>query len=462
LLRSLKLVCMEFSFLLNLEETTLGTCIILFLLLFLSIWLFAGLAVVCDEYLCPSLEKISEEFELPSSVSAATLLAFGSSAPELVLSFTGALSNNTETTIPTLLASALIAFGAIPAVAIILVDRPTIQLDPFTLFRDALAFFCALFILAYYSTRETTNLLQALILAGTYPIYVILVYFTHQDISLGDDVDTEATRENTSIIAPFSNYDSTLWKTQENTSKKRERSISQNEEEKEAPHIENYDAFTKADAPLLLVDQSSKINDSKDKQTCCSKFLAILQIPFRSLCEIIVCGGPKQSFFSMLLILGLLSYVAIILANLIVRYSHISRATAGMTILALGAQIPDTISAYELAKNGQSDAAISQAVGSQVINLTIGLGFPFALACLYEGHGVKTSNNGTILNLSILLACMIFIYIAIFFFHLHRQASLFKSIVSRSHGWFFATAFFLIYALSILTAEFSWPPHKIN
>jgi sodium/potassium/calcium exchanger 3/sodium/potassium/calcium exchanger 4 len=49
----------------------------------LTLWSFIGLAIVCDEFFQPSLEKISEVLELSPDVAGATFLAAGSSAPEL-------------------------------------------------------------------------------------------------------------------------------------------------------------------------------------------------------------------------------------------------------------------------------------------------------------------------------------------------------------------------------------------
>ena len=48
-----------------------------------TLYTFIGLAIVCDEYFCPSLEIISEALHLSEDVAGATFMAAGSSAPEL-------------------------------------------------------------------------------------------------------------------------------------------------------------------------------------------------------------------------------------------------------------------------------------------------------------------------------------------------------------------------------------------
>merc|ERR1711995_216388 len=81
------------------------------LFLFLTCWQFVGLATLADNYLCPTLERFCKSLKLSTGLAGATFLAFGSSAPELAIASASALSNKTEYSIPTVLTSALIAFG---------------------------------------------------------------------------------------------------------------------------------------------------------------------------------------------------------------------------------------------------------------------------------------------------------------------------------------------------------------
>lgn len=58
-----------------------GFGVILYLVIML--YTFLGLAVVCDDYFCESLDLISEKLNLSPDVAGATFMAAGSSAPEL-------------------------------------------------------------------------------------------------------------------------------------------------------------------------------------------------------------------------------------------------------------------------------------------------------------------------------------------------------------------------------------------
>eukprot|EP01039_Chlorochromonas_danica_P010819 gene10819-12027_t len=56
----------------------------------------------------------------------------------------------------------------------------------------------------------------------------------------------------------------------------------------------------------------------------------------------------------------------VFLSETLVSSLGIGSSTMGATIVALGAEIPDTISAMALARNGYHDGAIAGAIGSQV------------------------------------------------------------------------------------------------
>ena len=58
------------------------------------LYLFVGIATVCDELFVPSLEIIAEDLKLSADVAGATLMAAGGSAPELATSFVGAFQRS--------------------------------------------------------------------------------------------------------------------------------------------------------------------------------------------------------------------------------------------------------------------------------------------------------------------------------------------------------------------------------
>jgi Ca2+/Na+ antiporter len=49
----------------------------------------------------------------------------------------------------------------------------------------------------------------------------------------------------------------------------------------------------------------------------------------------------------------------------------------GLTFLAMGTSIPDALGSISVAKEGEGDMAVSNAVGSNVFDICIGLGLPY-------------------------------------------------------------------------------------
>ena len=63
--------------------------------IFIVLYLFAGIAIVCDELFVSALEQMAEWWDLSDDVAGATLMAAGGSAPELATSFVGTFQGST-------------------------------------------------------------------------------------------------------------------------------------------------------------------------------------------------------------------------------------------------------------------------------------------------------------------------------------------------------------------------------
>jgi Ca2+/Na+ antiporter len=58
----------------------------------------------------------------------------------------------------------------------------------------------------------------------------------------------------------------------------------------------------------------------------------------------------------------------------------IPAAFLGMYVIAIGAEIPDTIQSVTVARRGYGSMAVSNSTGSQIINILIGLGLPWSIS----------------------------------------------------------------------------------
>ena len=92
-------------------------------------------------------------------------------------------------------------------------------------------------------------------------------------------------------------------------------------------------------------------------------------------------GHPRKSYapghllFLYLLIAGL-SYLLVENALIFAGAIGVPPLLIGLTVLAAGSSVPDLIASLLVAKEGKGDMAITNAVGSNIFDIAIGLGFP--------------------------------------------------------------------------------------
>jgi hypothetical protein len=91
------------------------------------LFMFLGVSVVCDDYFCNSLEVICEKLDLSEQVAGATLMAAGSSAPELATSLVTVFTSRSSTGLGTILGSAVFNLVMIVAMSGIFGNGPSVR-----------------------------------------------------------------------------------------------------------------------------------------------------------------------------------------------------------------------------------------------------------------------------------------------------------------------------------------------
>jgi len=106
-----------------------------------TVYMFGGLAIVCDEYFIPALEVITVRLGITEDVAGATLMAAGGSAPELFTSFIGVFVARSNVGVGTIVGSAV--FNIVFVVgACSLASTHALTLSWWPLCRDVV-FYCA-------------------------------------------------------------------------------------------------------------------------------------------------------------------------------------------------------------------------------------------------------------------------------------------------------------------------------
>jgi len=98
-------------------------------------------------------------------------------------------------------------------------------------------------------------------------------------------------------------------------------------------------------------------------------------------------------FFFSILLIAALSYVLVEVAVKTAHLMNIPEAIIALTVLAVGTSIPDLFSSIIVAKQGRGDMAVSNAVGSNIFDILVGLGLPFLIVMLLSGGTIDAGGD---------------------------------------------------------------------
>ncbi|XP_019901719.1 sodium/potassium/calcium exchanger 3-like isoform X2 [Esox lucius] len=141
-----------------------------------AIYMFYALAIVCDVYFVPSLEKISENLHLSEDVAGATFMAAGSSAPELFTSLIGVFITKGDLGVGTIVGSAVFNILVIIGICGIFAGQP-ISLSWWPLLRDSIYYILSILILIAVIYDEKVIWWETVILISMYAVYILIMKF---------------------------------------------------------------------------------------------------------------------------------------------------------------------------------------------------------------------------------------------------------------------------------------------
>ncbi|KAK9963147.1 hypothetical protein ABG768_006358 [Culter alburnus] len=146
---------------------------------FCAVYMFYALAIVCDVYFVPSLEKICENLHLSEDVAGATFMAAGSSAPELFTSLIGVFITKGDLGVGTIVGSAVFNILVIIGVCGIFSGQ-TITLTWWPLFRDSIFYILSVLALILIIYDEKVIWWETIILISMYGVYILIMKFNSQ------------------------------------------------------------------------------------------------------------------------------------------------------------------------------------------------------------------------------------------------------------------------------------------
>jgi K+-dependent Na+/Ca+ exchanger-like protein len=148
----------------------------------LSIYLFLGIAIICDEQFTSALEMICSRFglDLSPDVAGATFMAAGSSAPELATQFLAVFVAKSAVGLGTILGSAVFNILIIIGATAILVGEP-LDLDFRPVIRDNFFYAVSVVLLCVLlAVDDKAQFADTIILLIWYALYILFMAFNPQ------------------------------------------------------------------------------------------------------------------------------------------------------------------------------------------------------------------------------------------------------------------------------------------
>ncbi|KAI5630020.1 sodium/potassium/calcium exchanger 3-like isoform X2 [Silurus asotus] len=101
--------------------------------------------------------------------------------------------------------------------------------------------------------------------------------------------------------------------------------------------------------------------------------------------------------------IAVFSYLMVWMVTIISYTLDIPDVIMGITFLAAGTSVPDCMASLIVARQGMGDMAVSNSIGSNIFDILLGLGFPWALRTLVVDYGSVVIINSRELVYSVVL-----------------------------------------------------------
>ena len=311
------------------------------------------LAILTDGYFIVSLDEISARMKLSNDVAGATLMAMGSSAPELAIAMIALLrpGDYSDVGIGTIVGSAL--FNILVITGASAIARP-LRITWIIVTRDVVVYIASVGLLLWAFSDNQINFFEAVVFIVFYATYVGGLILWSKRSKLSD------TEQNTNIKIGTEHRN------------RSERRINGSN----------------------LWDKLSEFTDQA---------LSILM------------GDPRsqylRSFLVSIALISATSWVLVESGIALAAAVGVPPVIVALTVLAAGTSVPDMISSIVVAKQGRGGMAVANAVGSNIFDILIGLGLPWLLIIVGGRSYIQVMSDGIAASTWLLLGSVLVLYV---------------------------------------------------
>lgn len=409
------------------EQRVHGAVIIHILI---ALYMFIGFAIICDDYFVPSLEIMCDVLHIQSDVAGATLMAAGSSAPELATSVIAVFIAKDDIGLGTVVGSAVYNIMFVISICALFAGM-VVNLNWWPLFRDCAFYTLSVLALAYVIMDENVYWYESLVLVILYIFYIILMYFNSRLEAWMVDrckclCNTVHHKQGIHSDSTIVHYD----KLTESVSSNGSISTKQNvfDGDSDEPDVEEGNSILHN---TILHDEPLTSNIKDEPESVFSipdvwykKILWTVSLPLKVLFYISVPDCRQQrwrrwfvvTFVMSLAWLSAMSYLMVWMITVIGYTVSVPDTIMALTFVAFGVSLPDVITSLIVVREGYGDMAVSNAVGSNVFDILICMGVPWVMkSAINDGNPIKVYSEGLLYSTLTLLLTVVFLLVATHF-----------------------------------------------
>ncbi|XP_054716236.1 probable sodium/potassium/calcium exchanger CG1090 isoform X2 [Uloborus diversus] len=379
--------------------------------IFVSLYMFLGLSIICDEYFVPSLEKMCKLLNIQSDVAGATFMAAGSSAPELATAVIAVFIAKDDIGIGTVVGSAVYNIAFVIGICGLFAGRD-IYLKWWPMFRDCVFYLISILALLFALRDENVTWVESVLFLSLYTLYILFMFINRR------------VEEWLTGFKCFARFGCRLTEPVIGVSYHPLPNMAQacleNGTSDKTFHGSNSDFLSTTESPTHSDDEENSVFSAPTGVV--RKSLWIVSLPLLFFCYFTIpdCRRSRwekwffATFLSACVWISVLSYILVWMITIIGYTLHIRDTIMGLTFLAAGASIPDAISSLIVARDGLGDMAVSNAVGSNVFDILLCLGLPWFLQTVVvePGSTIPVRSKGLTYSTLTLLLTVVFLLFA--------------------------------------------------
>ena len=369
------------------------------------VYMFAGLAIVCDDYFVPALEVLVDVLDLSEDVAGATFMAAGGSAPELFTSFIGVFVAKSNVGFGTIVGSAvfniLFVIG-ICAIATRDLDPKGLPLTWWPLFRDATFYSTALLLLTLFFHDHKIHWYESLILLLLYGSYVGFMGINERAKKKAWQLTGLKWND---LADEMLKSDTKAWWESDEAGVKAANPVAAHGSAETAPEAQQRpDNNIDSDDEDELWSPGWPTGSWKDRCT----YVVLFPITFVLWLTVPRCCVEEKrkyyvwGFLGSIFWIAFLAYFMVWWAEVVSRAFEMPSTVMGLTILAAGTSVPDLITSVIVAKKGFGDMAVSSSIGSNMFDVTLGLPLPWFLWSIIHSEHVTVESNSLVASVIML------------------------------------------------------------